>query len=161
MQEFFKQKFERFIQIEKKHISRIQKLHTDFQEKLFSQLIKNKKVIHQNHDLLMLLAPQFQTECFRLYICNEKGFQISSNIVQEQGKWQIKEEYKGKNWSWRPYFLENIMKMRHEKRGLLSDQYGDIETGQSIRTFSYRLDDQRFLFMDLSYEYLYDQADWL
>jgi EAL domain-containing protein (putative c-di-GMP-specific phosphodiesterase class I) len=161
LQLFFKERFERFILIEKKHLARIQSLHTDFHEKLSLSLIKYKKVIHQNNELLTSLTPDFTNECIRLYICDENGFQISGNIVQEQGNWKIHEEYKGKNWSWRPYFLENIMKMRQEKRGLLSDQYGDIETGQSIRTFSYRLDDHRFLFMDLSYEYLYEQADWL
>jgi hypothetical protein len=32
--------------------------------------------------------------------------------------------------------------------------YADIETGEMVRTFSFPIDDDNFLFIDLSYEYL-------
>ena len=64
-------------------------------------------------------------------------------------------EYCEKNWSWRPYFLENIFKMRSDKKGILSDLYRDIETGETIRTFSYPLNSEEYLFIDLSYEFLF------
>ena len=55
-------------------------------------------------------------------------------------------EYYMKNWSWRPYFLENIMKMRFENKARLSDLYADIETGEMVRTFSSRLMMKTFIY---------------
>jgi hypothetical protein len=70
-------------------------------------------------------------------------------------------EYMKKNWSWRPYFLENIFKMRSDKKGILSDLYRDIETGETIRTFSYPLNTGDYLFIDLSYEFLFQHEGLL
>ncbi|MFB7641954.1 EAL-associated domain-containing protein, partial [Peribacillus butanolivorans] len=70
--------------------------------------------------------------------------------------WIVQPNYMNKNWSWRPYFLENIVKMRNEKKGILSDLYSDIETGETIRTFSYPLNNKEYIFFDLSYSYLYE-----
>ncbi|MDQ7863715.1 EAL-associated domain-containing protein [Peribacillus frigoritolerans] len=94
--------------------------------------------------------------CFRLYICDEEGYQKSPNILHKDGQWIVQPSYMNKNWSWRPYFLENIVKMRNEKKGRLSDLYSDIETGETIRTFSYPLNNKEYIFCDLSYSYLYE-----
>ena len=48
-------------------------------------------------------------------------------------------DYYMKNWSWRPYFLENIMKMRFENKARLSDLYADIETEKWYEHFLSRL----------------------
>jgi hypothetical protein len=53
------------------------------------------------------------------------------------------------------------MKMRMEKKGLLSDVYSDIETGENVRTFSYPLSPGQFLYIDLAYDYLYENQDLL
>ena len=98
---------------------------------------------------------------FRIYICNEDGFQTSPNIFKGSDGWFIQPEYLRKNWSWRPYFLENIMKMRRDKRGILSDLYCDVETGETIRTFSYPLNAKEYIFIDLTYEYLYEHEGLL
>jgi hypothetical protein len=67
----------------------------------------------------------------------------------------------GKNWSWRPYFLENIIKMRNERKGILSDLYSDIETGETIRTFSFPISSIDYLFIDISYQYLFEHEQLL
>lgn len=77
--------------------------------------------------------------------------------MKKDGEWIVMPDYYMKNWSWRPYFLENIMKMRFENKARLSDLYADIETGEMVRTFSFSIDDDNFLFIDLSYEYLYEE----
>ena len=43
------------------------------------------------------------------------------------------------------------------KKRFFSDLYSDIETGEMIRTFSYPMDDNMYLFIDLPYSYLYEQ----
>lgn len=49
------------------------------------------------------------------------------------------------------------MRMRNLRKGFFSDLYSDLETGEMIRTFSYPMDDQMYLFIDLPYSYLYEQ----
>jgi hypothetical protein len=77
-------------------------------------------------------------------------------MFKRNGRWELEPQYYMKNWSWRPYFLENIIRMRSRKRGILSDLYADIETGETIRTYSYPIDDRHYLFIDLSYNYLFE-----
>ena len=86
---------------------------------------------------------------FRMYITDFEGFQITSNVVKENGEWRIQPDMKGKNWSWRPYFIENLIRMNLENCGILSDPYSDIATGEIIRTFSFPLPGPLFLFIDI------------
>ncbi|WP_422122560.1 EAL-associated domain-containing protein [Planococcus sp. X10-3] len=102
------------------------------------------------------LTGPFDNDSFRMYICNANGQQISSNCQKRDGVWQIESEYKGSHWAFRPYFLENIMRMTKWPRGILSDTYSDIETGDIVRTFSYPLSADSFLFIDISSDFLYD-----
>ena len=110
--------------------------------------------------LLLTLSKDLNEIAFRMYICDEDGFQKSPNLIKKGSKWELQPEYIQKNWSWRPYFLENIVKMRNDKKGILSDLYNDIETGDSTRTFSYPLNESEYLFFDFSYDFLY-QHDYL
>ena len=106
---------------------------------------------------LLKLAENLTDCCFRIYMCDEEGYQLTGNVFKQSGEWLYQPEYVEKNWSWRPYFLENIMKMRNSRKGFFSDLYSDIETGEMIRTFSYPMDDNMYLFIDLPYSYLYEQ----
>lgn len=110
----------------------------------------------QADDFMKLLAAPFSRESFRMYICNANGQQVSSNYRKREGGWQIETEQKGAHWAFRPYFLENIMRMKKWPRGILSDTYSDIETGDIVRTFSYPLSADSFLFIDISGEYLFE-----
>ncbi len=107
-------------------------------------------------DFLKLLEGPFDRESFRMYICNSNGQQISSNYQKRGEYWQIEAEHKGSHWAFRPYFLENIMRMKKWSKGILSDTYSDIETGDIVRTFSYPLSADSFLFIDISSGFLYD-----
>ena len=52
---------------------------------------------------------------------DDKGNQKTANYMMADGSWEKQVEYKGKNWSWRPYFLHNIAKMKADKKGILSE----------------------------------------
>ncbi|RLJ86830.1 EAL domain-containing protein [Planococcus citreus] len=106
------------------------------------------------------VLPLFETESFRIYICNGDGEQVSSNFRKTSGSWQGEPQQIGSHWAFRPYFLENMMLMKASHKGRLSDIYADIETGEMIRTFSYPLSDECFLFIDLSYEFI-SENDYL
>lgn len=99
---------------------------------------------------------------FRVYICNSKGLQLSANAEKdEDGQWRLYEDMRNKNWSWRPYFLENIVRMKVEQKGILSDLYTDISRNEQIRTFSYPLSDDLYIFLDIPYSFLFEQEGLL
>ncbi|AUD13277.1 MULTISPECIES: EAL domain-containing protein [unclassified Planococcus (in: firmicutes)] len=106
------------------------------------------------------VLPLFEAESFRIYICNSDGEQVSSNFRKTAGSWHGEAQQIGSHWAFRPYFLENMMLMKASHKGRLSDIYADIETGEMIRTFSYPLSDECFLFIDLSYEFI-SENDYL
>nr|WP_263328193.1 EAL-associated domain-containing protein [Neobacillus sp. Marseille-Q6967] len=154
-----KEKFHDFIAYEKKKLEAIYTAAEYFQTKVQDIVMKNKKASYG--ELLLSLTKEMDQIAFRMYVCDEDGFQRSANIYKGKNGWFTQEEYIQKNWSWRPYFLENIIKMRNEKKGILSDVYSDIETGETIRTFSFPLNGNDFLFIDITYQYLFEHDQLL
>ncbi|QOR68372.1 EAL domain-containing protein [Cytobacillus suaedae] len=155
LKERLKQEFHQFIRYEKKKLEALYVISEQFHVQLQSALLKFKRNDPYN-DLLTNLGKILHDKSFRMYICDEDGFQQSANLLKKDNNWLVQEHYYMKNWSWRPYFLETIFRMRTKRIGILSDLYSDIETGETIRTFSYPLDDQLYLFIDVPYDYLYD-----
>lgn len=154
-----KEKFHDFITYEKRKIESVYAAAESFHVKVQEIVMKNKKVSYD--ELLQVLVKEMDQLAFRIYVCDEDGFQKTANIFKENNRWIIQTEYLNKNWSWRPYFLENIIKMRKERKGILSDLYCDIETGETIRTFSFPLNGTDYLFIDISYQFLFENAQLL
>ncbi|MEK5269677.1 EAL-associated domain-containing protein [Aeribacillus sp. FSL K6-8394] len=157
LKERLQQEFNHFIQFEKKKLETLYSYSDQFHQRVSQLVNKYKKAVSQFDELITHLAEELGDMSFRIYICDENGFQKSGNIFRKEDRWIFQKEYYMKNWSWRPYFLENIIRMRVNKKGFLSDLYSDIETGETIRTFSYPLDDDHYLFIDIPYSYLYEQ----
>ncbi|MFZ3589458.1 EAL-associated domain-containing protein [Bacillus sp. DJP31] len=157
LKEKLKNEISHFIEHEKRKIQNIHQLSERFQQIVHGLLLRNKKE-YQGDALIKSISNDLSTYSFRIYICDEDGFQQSANHLKTKNGWELHSSYYEKNWSWRPYFLENIMRMRLEQRGILSDSYSDIESGETIRTFSYPINRDQFLFIDLTYEYLYEQS---
>jgi EAL domain-containing protein (putative c-di-GMP-specific phosphodiesterase class I) len=153
LKEKLKKEIHGFILSEKKRLQSFFDLRSALNSK-FQDIISRNKKIHNSSELLMSLGKSLDGKAFRMYICDEDGFQKSPNLYKAGEKWLLQPEYLDKNWSWRPYFLENIIRMRTGKKGILSDRYSDIETGEVIRTFSLPLNETEFLFVDLSSAYL-------
>lgn len=145
-----------FILSEKKRLQVFYDLKIELNSKLQEWISKYKKE-HKSSELLMALGERLDGVAFRIYVCDEDGFQLSPNLYKAGSKWILQPEYENKNWSWRPYFLENIIRMRGGKKGILSDRYSDIETGEVIRTFSLPLNEKKFLFVDLCASFLHDR----
>ncbi|MFD3447959.1 EAL-associated domain-containing protein [Microbacteriaceae bacterium 4G12] len=156
LKERFRKECHEFILHEKKKLQNAYALTEKLHTYVDAVIVKQKKI--EDFNKWLLAFAKEVTDCsFRLYVCDEDGFQQSGNVMKKDGQWKLQPEYHMKNWSWRPYFLANIMKLRFEKKGRLSDLYADIETGEMIRTFSIPIDDHRYLFIDLSYEFLFEQ----
>ncbi|TMU87969.1 EAL domain-containing protein [Bacillus sp. BHET2] len=156
-----KEKCQDYIRYEKKHLEAGYDFADVLHKEISQMMIGKMKQTIEFDAILIEVGKNFSDKCFRLYICDENGFQVTSNVVKSGSEWLIEPKYKGKNWSWRPYFLENIIRMRINKKGLLSDIYSDIDSGQSIRTYSYPFGNGLYLFMDLSYEFLFEEEGLL
>lgn len=145
----------RFIQAEKKLLKqRFEAMCTLRQE--LTAIVERCQPKADDEPSLLKLAHALTDYSFRIYITDEDGFQQSPNIMRYHDEWLVLENAKHKNWSWRPYFLMNIIQLRHEKTGELSDVYRDIETGDMTRTFSIELPNHHYLFVDITYDYLYE-----
>ncbi|KKK34372.1 diguanylate phosphodiesterase [Mesobacillus campisalis] len=153
LKERLKAECQGFILSEKKKLENLFALSEEFNSRMQELLNRNRKAEDYRH-LLEVLAKELDEMAFRMYVCDEDGFQRSPNFFKKEQGWAMQPEYLEKNWSWRPYFLENIIKMRKEKKGILSDRYNDIETGATIRTFCLPIDSKHFLFIDLESSYL-------
>ncbi|MGO4886479.1 EAL-associated domain-containing protein [Anaerobacillus sp. MEB173] len=155
--EQLKSQFHQFIIYERKKLNSLYLFSEQLNNRLQEMIKKIKN--HGNYDEIVLqVAKELTTEAFRIYICDEDGFQKSANAFKEtSGNWKLQPEYRSNNWSWRPYFLENIFRMSRKKRGILSDLYSDIETNELIRTFSYPINENAYIFIDLPYTFLYEQ----
>lgn len=155
LRERFRNECEQFIATEKKQL-----LHKYEEmkrlEKTISTIVEQINPSSNEQGKLMQLANALQPFAFRMYICNSKGFQVSPNIRWKDNEWVLQEEALGKNWSWRPYFLLNIIKLMKDHKGDLSAVYSDIETGELTRTYSMALANGEFLFIDITYDYLYE-----
>lgn len=151
----FRDECEQFITTEKKLLEQKYEEMKGL-EKAICSIVEQLNPTSTDEGKLLQLAKALEKYAFRVYICNEEGFQTAPNIMRIDQQWQIQDEAKGKNWSWRPYFLLNIIKMRNDLKGELSEIYSDIETGELTRTYSMALQNNEFLFVDISYDYLYE-----
>lgn len=153
--------FRLFVNYEHKKI----KAQLDLTSKINQQLKQVLLSMNENEpydDTAMKVGKACSDFIFRVYICNDEGLQLSANIEKnDDGSWIFNEEVRNKNWSWRPYFFENIARMNIEKKGILSDLYTDIEKNEQIRTFSYPISDNLYIFLDIPYTFLFEQEGLL
>lgn len=152
-----KKDFHHFITFEHKKM----KAQLDLTNRINQQLGTTLKKINPDapyDETILTVAKDCDAFTFRVYICNEAGFQLSSNVEKNlDGEWELRNEGRQKNWSWRPYFFENIVRMNMEKKGILSDLYTDIERDERIRTYSHPISEQQFIFIDIPYNFLFEQ----
>lgn len=99
---------------------------------------------------LMTLLKNLPASCYRLYVCNGDGYQISANVERSQGTFGVDPSFLGANWTARPYFLSNIDRALRNKTGTLSEPYRDQKTHTPTATFTYALNAAEFLFVDVA-----------
>lgn len=101
-------------------------------------------------DYLVSISEVLPSNCIKLFICNENGWQLSSNIEQTNtGTYQKVQRYKNINWSWRSYFLQTLVKMNSVAEGVITKPYRDIVTKEKILTYSFPLDSSHLLLIDI------------
>jgi len=87
-------------------------------------------------------------EVIRVYLCNRKGEQISSNFEWNSGDVKY-QGYLGNNWAWRGFFNEAMEVFASGKKSGLSSAYRDFTTKERILTYFYTIADDVYLFADI------------
>jgi len=84
----------------------------------------------------------------RIYLCNRRGEQLSYNIEMDSGniKWS---DYRRRNWAWRGYFQEAIIMIDAGMKSHLSGVYRDATTKEVISTYTYAINTDLYLFIDI------------
>ncbi|WP_053373295.1 EAL domain-containing protein [Paenibacillus sp. FJAT-27812] len=114
------------------------------------ELVNNANVPEQKDEWIELLLHELYDHCIRVYLCNEDGIQLSSNYYRDPDKgWRREEQYRGANWSWRPYFVPNLVQLNEKRRAIVSRAYTDLDSHAWIRTVSVLVAPGLILFMDL------------
>ncbi|WP_226665513.1 EAL domain-containing protein [Metabacillus litoralis] len=144
----FKKDIYEFILLERKKYQSEYGLSSQLNNQL-ETLIKGISFDQDSDRWMIKIAEHLASYCMRVYVTDDHGYQISSNAIKNNDSWMLNSDYKGRNWSWRPFFIENLVRMDEESRGILSDIYSDIETGEAVQTFSYRVADSSYLFIDI------------
>jgi len=78
-----------------------------------------------------------------IYLCDSRGNQFASIRDEKQSM------YKNKNWVWRGYFYEALKSVATGEKSSLSSVYYDFSTKDKIRTYSYAISEDIFLFIDI------------
>jgi EAL domain-containing protein (putative c-di-GMP-specific phosphodiesterase class I) len=95
------------------------------------------------------IAAMRRAGIMRYFICDLAGNQISPNYEIGERGIVGNEQYRGYNWSWRPYF-PTLLSLR-DRAGfnlVASTVYRDVNTSQLCKTFGLFLQDQHILLVD-------------
>lgn len=93
--------------------------------------------------------PELDDRCLNVYLCRENGKQLSSTLARKpEGVWRREQQFRGSDWSWRPYFIPHLL---HSNRRdtKISPKYADLETNDWIRTVSVAIGREYVLFLDI------------
>ncbi|WP_167882432.1 EAL domain-containing protein [Leptospira sarikeiensis] len=89
---------------------------------------------------------------FRMYVTNHEGRQLSPNYSSISSSGMLEDDsFIGRNWSWRPYFLEQFYKNAKDSSGdwIASNPYYDLESHLLLVTYSKRMPEGNVLFVDV------------
>ncbi|MCY7604677.1 EAL-associated domain-containing protein, partial [Bacillus altitudinis] len=100
--ERLKEEFQQFIAHEKKKLQAVYEHSETFYKRIHQAVSTLKKSCSTNDELIQKLALELTDCSFRIYMCNEEGFQITGNVFKKEKEWLFQPEYIEKNWSWRP-----------------------------------------------------------
>jgi len=81
-----------------------------------------------------------------VYLCDSHGNQLSSS--------EQLAIHKNKNWIWRGYFYEALKSVVTGHKSCISSTYHDFSTKDEVRTYSYAITEDIFLFVDIEANYL-------
>ena len=89
-----------------------------------------------------------------IYMCDKYGYEIGHTIsiktaYIDSDYYEKSAIYQNKNWAWRRYFHDILKAIAVGRKSSLSKIYYDFATKDKVRTYSYAITDEVFLFVDI------------
>jgi hypothetical protein len=118
-----------------------------------------KRLREKNYDAYLAKLCLGLSNARLVYLCDFHGNQLTYNIVPHSENLAFRDSerlamYKNKNWVWRGYFYEALKSVAIGKKSCISSVYHDFSTKDKVRTYSYAISDDVFLFVDIEENYL-------
>jgi EAL domain-containing protein (putative c-di-GMP-specific phosphodiesterase class I) len=129
------------------HMNTLRKHWDIFVERFFSTSKFNSSEDDIN-DFFSKMFLEVSSRSKRIYICNNRGEQLSYNIEMEAGKIKLK-DYRQRNWAWRGFFQEAIIMISAGMKSNMTASYLDATTKEEIYTYTYAISDDMYLFIDI------------
>jgi len=112
----------------------------------------------KEHDRYLVSLCRELSNVHLLYLCDARGNQLTSNIVKqsEDSVFYDSEHlllYKNKNWVWRGYFHDALKSAAAGQKSCISSAYRDFTTKENVRTYSYAISGDVFLFADITNDF--------
>jgi len=108
-------------------------------------LAKNPFDCEKNYETNLAKLSKELSNVRLVYLCDSHGNQLTSNICNGNKL----EMYKHKNWVWRGYFYGILKSVAIGEKSYISSSYHDFSTKDKVRTYSYAISDNIFLFVDV------------
>jgi len=109
-------------------------------------LAKNPFEHEKDYDIYLAKLCKELLNVRLVYLCDSHGNQLTSNVILNSENLAT---YKNKNWVWRGYFYEALKAVATGEKSCLSDAYHDFSTKDKVRTYSYFISNDIFLFVDI------------
>jgi EAL domain-containing protein (putative c-di-GMP-specific phosphodiesterase class I) len=107
-----------------------------------------------DHDNYLVSLCQELTNVRLVFLCDRRGNQLTSNIIWQPGGAAFINsgrlaKYKNRNWVWRGYFFETLKSVAVGQKSYMSGAYHDFTSKDNVRTYSYAISEDIFLFIDI------------
>jgi len=143
----FSESIENLYQVLQNEITKTEALRKSLDIQVESFLAKNPFECG-DCDLYLTKLSQELSNVRLVYLCDIHGNQLTSNIVLHSKSKELA-MYKNKNWVWRGYFYEALKSIAIGKKSSISSAYYDFSTKEKVRTYSYAISNDIFLFVDV------------
>ncbi|WP_167882118.1 EAL domain-containing protein [Leptospira semungkisensis] len=148
----FSQLHELFFNYKKYQLLRRIKKERELEDRLESSGIEVLSNGEEKVTITLRNSYLLEKSVFRMYVTNNEGRQLSPNYsaISESGMLED-DSFVGRNWSWRPYFLEQFYKNAKDTSGnwFASNPYYDLESNLLLVTYSKRLQEGNVIFVDV------------
>jgi len=151
----FSESIENLYVILQDEITKTEVLKKSFDTQIERFLAQNPfNFAEKDHDTYLIKLCRELSNVQLVYLCDRRGNQLTSNIVFKTGNGADNncrvEKFKNRNWVWRGYFYEALKSSILGQKSCMSSAYRDFSTKENVRTYSYAISDDIFLFVDIA-----------
>jgi len=151
----FSASIENLYEILQDEITKTEEMRKSFDTQVERFLANNPfNFAEKDHDAYLTKFCRELSNVRMVFICDKRGNQLTSNIVFNSGDGADNsgrlEKFKNRNWVWRGYFYEALKSATLGQKSCMSSAYRDFSTKENVRTYSYAISDDIFLFVDIA-----------